>query len=181
MDADNIMDRNSYIKLKYDLSQNTGDYSEAEVITITQTLIAYAVTYVTDKETVCEGYDYQYEYEICDIGLRLDAFFKKKSVFKKSAILKDFIIEVINNEGYRNGRDSFIYLLYILKMDDDLKRIATERKDFWETPRIQFQLLYALYRRNIRGFENEAEKLMKEYKKGNIHKYAKKYLEKMSK
>lgn len=176
-----IKDKNDYIALKYELSQNAGDYSEAEVVAIVNTLIAYAVTHLTDEETVCEGYDYQYEYDICDIGLRLDAFFQKKPVLKKSKLLQDFIIALIDHEDYRNGRDSFIYLLYRLKMDDDLRRLATERKVFWETPRLQFQLLYALYRRNIRGFEHEVEQLMTDQPKGDICKYAKKYLEKQAK
>lgn len=175
------MDKNDYIALKYELSQNAGDYSETEVVAIVNTLITYALAHLTEKETVCEGYDDQYEYEICDIGLRLDAFFQKKPAFKKSSLLRAFILDLIDQEAYKNGRDSFIYLLYRLKMDDDLRQLATERKAFWKTPRIGFQLLYALYRRNIRGFERDVEILMKEHKKGDIHKYAKKYLEKQGK
>lgn len=65
-------------------------------------------------------------------------------------------------------------------MDDELRRLATERPAFWKTPRLQFQLLYALYRRHIRGFEREAERLFNDYPRGDIHQYAKKYLDKMS-
>lgn len=65
-------------------------------------------------------------------------------------------------------------------MDDELRRLATERPAFWKTPRLQFQLLYALYRRHIRGFEREAERLFNDYPRGGIHQYAKKYLDKMS-
>ncbi|MDO5614956.1 MAG: hypothetical protein Q4G16_02110 [Cruoricaptor ignavus] len=67
-------------------------------------------------------------------------------------------------------------------MDMELEKIAKERKDFWETPRIQFQLLYALFKRKIKGFEKEAEVLIQDYpKETELKKYANKYLEQQSK
>lgn len=63
-------------------------------------------------------------------------------------------------------------------MDEELKQIATDRKDFWETPRIRFQLLYSLYKRKIKGFKKQAEKLIKDNpKERELIKYAKKYIE----
>jgi hypothetical protein len=67
-------------------------------------------------------------------------------------------------------------------MDEELRNIATDRKDFWETPRINFQLLYALYRRKIKGFTKEAETLIANFpKETELKKYAKKYIEQQSK
>lgn len=175
------MDKNSYIDLKFALSSNKGNYSDEDAINIVKKLINYALQNFTDKEIIYEGYDYEYETEISAIALNLDAFLQKKPLYKKSKIIQKFIVDIIDNEIYKKGRSNFIYLLYILKMDDDLRRIATERKDFWYQSRIEFNLLYAIYRRNIRGFEAEAKILMDTYKKGDIHKYAKKYLEKMNK
>lgn len=97
---------------------------------------------------------------------------------KKSNIIRKFILNVINTEKYKKGRAGFIHLLYILKMDSDLERIAIEEKAFWNTPRTAFQLLYALYRRKIRGFSKEAEMIIKEFpEEAELKKYARKYLE----
>lgn len=109
------MDRKAYIRLKKDLRANAGHYSDEEVVALVTKLISYALTNITEKETVSQGYDYQYEGEICDIGLSLDAFFQKNTQAKSSHRLRELILQVIDNEAYRNGRDSFIYLLYRLK------------------------------------------------------------------
>lgn len=107
---------------------------------------------------------------------------KKKPENKKSKLIQDFVFSIINTEKYGQGRSGFIYLLYILKMDLELKKIARERLDFWKQPRIRFQLLYALYRRKIEGFEKEAEMLIQHYPKEKaLTKYAHKYIERLTK
>ena len=66
-------------------------------------------------------------------------------------------------------------------MDKELKQIATDKKDFWKKPRIQFQLIYALFKRKIKGFEKEAEMLIQDYPKDTeLKKYAHKYIERLT-
>ena len=63
-------------------------------------------------------------------------------------------------------------------MDDSLKQIAIEKKDFWNSSRMAFQLLYALYRRKISGFSQEAEMLIMNFPKDTkLKQYAYKYIE----
>jgi hypothetical protein len=93
-------------------------------------------------------------------------------------LIRQFVSGVINDEKHGRGRSGFIFLLYILKMDNELKNIATEQKDFWETPGIQFQLLYALYKRKIKGFSKEAVQLIRDNpKEAELKRYAKKYMD----
>jgi hypothetical protein len=131
-----------------------------------------------EKESVFEGFLYRYESEIENIALSIEAHLQKKSVNKKSLLIRQFVSGIINDEKHGRGRSGFIFLLYILKMDNELKNIATKQKDFWETPRIQFQLLYALYKRKIKGFSKEAIQLIEDNpKETELKKYAKKYIE----
>ena len=95
--------------------------------------------------------------------------------------MKQFVLDTINNETYGGGRCAFVFLLYILKMDEELRTIAKERKDFWESPRIRFQLLYSLFRRKIAGFTENAEILIENNpKETELKKYAGKYIEKFN-
>ena len=154
------------------------DYSDIQVIDIAQQAIDFAHENFKEKETVYEGYEFEYECKVTNVALGIESHLQKNTVHKKSLVIKQFVLNIINNEKYGRGRSGFIFLLYKLKMDKELKEIATERKDFWATPRIQFQLLYALYRRKIKGFTNEAEQLIKDNpKETELKKYSKKYIE----
>lgn len=129
------------------------EYSDKQVIEVAQEAIDFAYDNFKGKETVFEGFDFQYESHIEDIALGIYAYLKKNIKNRKSKLIQDFVLRIINTEKYGIGRSGFIYLLYILKMDLELKEIARERVDFWKQPRIRFQLLHALYRRRIEGFK----------------------------
>jgi exonuclease VII large subunit len=152
------------------------------VISLAQQVIDFACENFKEQETVYEGFLYQYESEIENVALGIEAHLQKNVNHKKSSVIKQFVLDVINTEKYGRGRSGFVYLLHKLKMDKELNEIATERKDFWETPRIQFQLLYALYRRRIKGFSKEAEQLIQNNPKETaLKKYANKYIEQQAK
>lgn len=158
------------------------EYSDEKVIEVAQKAIDFAYANFKEKETVFEGFDFQYESRIENIALGIDSHLQKSPKNKKSKLIQDFVLSVINTEKYGSGRSGFIYLLYILKMDLELKKIARERPDFWKQPRVRFQLLYALYRRKIEGFKKEAEMLIQDYpKETGLKKYANKYLKQQSK
>ena len=177
----NIENRNDYINLKKEIRFNSFDYQDTQVVDIAQKAIDYAYDNLKEHENIYEGYDIEFEAEIADIALCIDAYLQKNKRNKKSNNIRKFVLHIINGEKYKKGRSGFIYLLYILQMDDDLKRIATEKKDFWNMPRIRFQLLYALFRRKIKGFEKEAEMLIQDYpKETELKKYAYKYIERVT-
>ena len=158
------------------------NYSDKQVIEVAQKAIDFAYAKFKEKEKVYEGYEFEYETKTTNIALCIDAHLQKNVNNKNSSAIKQFILDVINTEKYGRGRSGFLYLLYILKMDKELEEIATERKDFWAIPRIRFQLLYALYRRKIKGFSKEAEQLIQNYpKERELKKYATKYIEQEAK
>lgn len=174
----NIKNRNDYISLKKELRFNSSDYQDTQVVDMTQKAVDYAYDNLKEPENIYEGYDIEFEAEITDIALSIDAHLQKNKKNKKSHIIRKFILDVINTEKYKKGRSGFIYLLYILKMDDSLKQIAIEKKDFWNSSRMAFQLLYALYRRKISGFSQEAETLIMNFPKDTkLKQYAYKYIE----
>lgn len=157
------------------------NYSDVQIIKVAEKAMDFAFSNFKKEETVYEGYLFDYEVRITNIALGIDAYLQKNARYKKSKIIQDFVLRIIDTEKYGRGRSGFIYLLYILKMDDDLKRIATEKKDFWNTPRTAFQLLYALFKRKIEGFEKEAEILIQDYpKETELKKYAHKYFERLT-
>lgn len=165
-----------------ELRFNSANYSDIQVVDIAQKAIDFAYDNFKEKETIFEGFSYKYESEIENVALGIESHLQKNVKNKKSLYIKQFVTDIIDNEEYGRGRCGFIFLLFILKMDENIRRIATERKDFWETPRIQFQLLYALYRRKIKGFSNEAEQLIQNYpKERELKKYATKYIEQEAK
>jgi hypothetical protein len=165
-----------------DLRFHSTGYSDKQVINIAQNAIDYAYDNFKEQETVYKGFLFQYEPEIENIALGIEAHLQKNTANKKSSLIKQFVLDIINNQKYGRGRSGFLFLLYNLKMDKDLINIATNCKDFWETPRMNFQLLYALYRRKIKGFTKEAEILIENYpKETELKKYAKKYIEQQGK
>ena len=164
-----------------ELCFDSADYTDIQVIEIAKKAMDFAYEHFKEDENAYEGYLYKYEVWICNIGLAIDAYLKKNVKSKKSTKIKQFVLDTINNENYSSGRDGFVLLLYILKMDEELRTIATERKDFWENPRIRFQLLYSLFRRKIAGFTEIAEMLIANNpKETELKKYAKKYIEKFN-
>lgn len=169
--------KSGYISLKKELRFNSFNYQDTQVVDIAQKAIDYAYDNFKGYESIYEGYDIEFEPEITDIALSIDAHLQKNKKNKKSNNIQKIVLNIVNSEKYKKGRGGFIYLLFILKMDDDLKRIAIEKKDFWNTPRIVFQLLYALYRRKIKGFSKEAEMLIKNFPNDTeLKKYASKYI-----
>lgn len=157
------------------------NYSDTEVIDIAKNAIDFAYTNFKEQETIYEGYKYDYEVRVSNVALGIEAYLQKNTNNKKSKLIQDFVLNVINTEKYGRGRSGFIYLLSVLKMDNQIEQIAKGRKDFWETPRIQFQLIYALFKRKIKGFEKEAEILIQDYpKETELKKYAHKYIERLT-
>lgn len=157
---------------------NSALYSDIQIIDIAQEAIDFACENFRNQELIYEGYEFEYEVRVTNIALGIDAALQKNKTAKKSLVIKTFVLDVVNNEKYGRGRSGFIFLLSVLRMDKELTDIATTRNDFWETPRIQFQLLYALYKRKIKGFSNKAEKLMMDNpKETELKKYASKYME----
>ncbi len=158
------------------------NYSDTHVVDVAQMAMDFAYENMAEKETIFHGFLHRYESEIENVALGIDSYLQKNAMAKKSLAIKTFVLDVINNEKYGRGRSGFIFLLSVLRMDNELKDIATRRNDFWETPRIQFQLLYALYKRKIKGFSNKAEKLMMNNpKETELKKYASKYIEQETK
>jgi len=161
-----------------ELRFNSANYSDIQVIDIAQKAIDFACENFKEQEKVYEGYEFEYEGKVTNVALGIDSHLQKNAAHKKSLLIKQFVLDIINTEKYGRGRNGFVYLLYRLKIDNKLKEIATERKDFWETPRIRFQLLYALYKRRIKGFSKEAELLIQNNpKERELKKYAAKYIE----
>ncbi|PID87818.1 MAG: hypothetical protein CSB06_03405 [Bacteroidia bacterium] len=157
-------------------------YSDIKVCEIAAKAIEFSFEHFKNKETIYEDYQYEFEVKITGIGLGIDSHLQKNKGNKKSNVIKKFVTDIINEEKYLAGRESFIFLLYILKMDNELIQIANDKKDFWKTPRIRFQLLYALYRRRINGFKDIVEDLIKNNPKDReLIKYAKKYIEQENK
>ena len=157
------------------------NYSDTEVIDIAKNAIDFAYTNFKEQETIYEGYKYNYEVRVTNVALGIEAYLQKSANNQKSKLIQDFVLNVINTEKYGRGRSGFIYLLSVLKMDNQIEQIAKERKDFWETPRIRFQLIYALFKRKIKGFEKEAEILIRDYpKETELKKYAHKYIERLT-
>ena len=128
----NIKNRNDYISLKKELRFNSSDYQDTQVVDMTQKAVDYAYDNLKEPENIYEGYDIEFEAEITDIALSIDAHLQKNKKNKKSHVIRKFILDVINTEKYKKGRSGFIYLLYILKMDDSLKQIAIKKKGFLE-------------------------------------------------
>ncbi|MHC5311001.1 hypothetical protein ACYSNM_13230 [Myroides sp. LJL116] len=161
-----------------ELRFNSVNYSDVQVVDIAKNAINFACDNFKEKEELWEGFTYQYESKIENVALGIDSYLQKNPKGKKSKEIQDFVLDVIHTEKYGRGRCGFIYLLSVLKMDNELDQIAKCRKEFWDTSRIQFQLLYALYKRKIKGFENEVENLVKNYpKETELKKYANKYIE----
>lgn len=166
-------------KLKNEISYNSERSTDLEVINSARKAIEFAYKNFKEPEEVYEGNTYRYEIEITNIALGIDAHLQRNRKNKKSPLIKEFVLDIINDERYGTGRDGFILLLYILKMDNELKEIATERKDFWETPRIDFQLIYALFKRKVQGFGEQAQKLILDNpKETELKNQAKKYIDK---
>ena len=162
-----------------ELIYDSTDYSDIKVINIAQNAIEFAYDNLKEKECIYEGYLYQYEVNIGNIALAIESHLQKNARNKKSSNIKQFVSDIIYNEKYGRGRSDYIFLLSVLKMDEELRSIATERTDFWETPRMQFQLMHALFKRKISGFAKEAEMLIvNNPKEIELKKYAKKYIEK---
>ena len=161
-----------------ELRFNSMGYSDAQVINLAKMAIEFAYDNFKELEDIYEGYVFKYEGRITDIALGIDSHLQKNKKNTSSTAIKQFVIDIINTEKYGRGRDGFIFLLYVLKMDDVLSHLATERKNFWGTPRIQFQLLYALFKRKILGFTKEAEMLIENHpKETELKKYARKYID----
>jgi hypothetical protein len=169
------MTKSEYGDLTIKLRYHSAKYTDKQLIDIAQKAIDFAYENYKEKETVYEGHNFQYEVAIVDIALCLDTALQENTTHKKSSVVKQFVSDAINNEKYGSGRSGFIHLLSILKMDEDLRKIAAGRKDFWESPRIRLQLLHSLYKRKIKGFSKEAERFITD--RGDLRKYAKKYME----
>lgn len=154
------------------------EYSDTKVCDIAKTACEFAYDNFKTKEELYEGYQYEFETKITNVALGIDSHLQKNIKNKKSSVIKKFILDTINKEKYLAGRSGFIFLLSVMKMDEELKQIATDKKELWKAQRIEFQLLYSLYKRKIKGFKEQAQQLIEDNpKERELMKYAKKYIE----
>lgn len=167
-----LMDWDNELRFK------SAEYSDIKVCDIAKKACEFAFENFKNKEESFEDYQFEFENKITNIALGIDSHLQKNIKNKKSVVIKKFILNIINEEKYLSGRSGFIFLLYVMKMDEELKEIAINKTKFWKTPRIEFQLLYSLYKRKIKGFKKQAKKLIEDNpKERELIKYAKKYIE----
>jgi len=167
-----LMDWDNELRFK------SAEYSDIKVCDIAKKACEFAFENFKNKEKLFEGYQYEFEGKITDVALGIDSHLQKSSKNKKSAVIKKIILDTINEKKYLSGRAGFIFLLSVMKMDEELRQISTTKIEFWKTPRIRFQLLYSLYKRKIKGFKEQVQKLIEDNpKERELIKYAKKYIE----
>jgi len=154
------------------------EYSDTKVCDIAKKACEFSFNNLKDKEEVSEGYQYEFEKKITNVALGIASHLQKNLKNKKSLVIKEFILNTINEEKYLSGRSGFVLLMSVMKMDEELIQIAKDKKEFWKIPRIRFQLLYSLYKRKIKGFKKQAENLIEDNpKERELIKYSKKYIE----
>ena len=73
----NIKNKNDYISLKKELRFNSSDYQDTQVVDMTQKAVDYAYDNLKEPENIYEGYDIEFEAEITDIALSIDAHLQK--------------------------------------------------------------------------------------------------------
>jgi len=85
----------------------------------------FAYRHFKDEETFYEDDLFEYENRIYTVGLRLMIGLKKYYPhLKKEPLLIETIYKVLSNENYRNGRGSFILVLWENLLDDAFLYIA---------------------------------------------------------
>lgn len=161
-----------------ELRFDSENYTDAQVCELAKKACEFALQKFRITENIYEGFEYQFEVKIYNVALGIEAHLQKNSKNKKSDVIKKFIMDTIYEERYMAGRCGFIFLLQKMKMDNELRKIASERYDFWETDRLDFDLLHALYKRKIKGFKKQVEKLIEDNpNEKELIKFAKKYIE----
>ena len=161
-----------------ELRFESAEYSDTKVCNIAKKACEFAFHNFKAKEELYEDYQYEFEKKITNVALGIDSHLQENAKNKKSIVIKKFILDIINEEKYLSGRSGFIFLLSVMKMDEELRQIASRKTKFWKTPRIEFQLLYSLYKRKIKGFKKQVENLIEDNpKERELIKYAKKYIE----
>lgn len=82
----NIKNRNDYICLKKELRFNSADCQDTQVVDMVQKAVDYAYDNLKEPENIYEGYDIEFEAEITDIALSIDAHLQKTRRIKNQAI-----------------------------------------------------------------------------------------------
>ncbi len=116
---------------------------------------------------------YSFEHKIWRLGEDLRLVLKKKKSLKKSTLIQNTIIEILKNDKYGKGRQTFALLIAELKCDltkDDIKILLNDKD-------VYGHLIISLRKLKIKGFE-EKMKIIINSEKGWIKAEAKKYLDK---
>ncbi|WP_427875386.1 hypothetical protein [Flavobacterium sp. MMS24-S5] len=115
---------------------------------------------------------YSFEYDIWRLGENLRNIIKKKN-FKKSARVEKAIIEVLMNNRYGKGRETFALLVGEFKFHLSEKQVQTLLED----KEVYGHLIVSLRKLRMKGFD-EKMKIIINSEKGWIKTEAKKYLDK---
>jgi hypothetical protein len=115
---------------------------------------------------------YSFEYNIWRLGENLRNIIKKRN-FKKSARVEKTIIDVLMNNRYGKGRETFALLVGEFKfhLSDKQIEILLEDKDIYG------HLINSLRKLKIKGFDEKMKSIINS-EKGWIKSEAKKYLDK---
>ncbi|KAF2080255.1 hypothetical protein [Flavobacterium sharifuzzamanii] len=116
---------------------------------------------------------YSFEHRIWRLGEDLRLLLKKKKGFKKSMLIQDTIIDILKNDKYGKGRQTFALLIGELKCDlmkDDIKMLLSDKD-------IYGHLIISLRKLKIKGFDEKMKSIINS-EKGWIKSEAKKYLDK---
>lgn len=116
---------------------------------------------------------YSFEYDIWRLGEDLRLLLKKKKSFKKSILIQNTIIDILKNDKYGKGRQTFALLIGELKCDlmkDDIKMLLNDKD-------VYGHLIISLRKLKIKGFEEKMKTIINS-EKGWIKSEAKKYLDK---
>lgn len=116
---------------------------------------------------------YSFEYHIWRLGEDLRLLLRKKKSFKKSILIQNTIIDILKNDKYGKGRQTFALLIGELKCDlmkDDIKMLLNDRD-------VYGHLIISLRKLKMKGFEEKMKEIINS-EKGWIRSEAKKYLDK---
>lgn len=115
---------------------------------------------------------YCFEDDIWRLGEDLRLLLKKKKSFKKSILIQNTIIDILKNDKYGKGRQTFALLIGELKCDlmkDDIKMLLNDKD-------VYGHLIISLRKLKIKGFEEKMKEIV-DSEKGWIRSEAKKYLD----
>ena len=135
-----------------------------------------------EEDYFYDGYNYKFEVRVSTIGMRLMSGLKRiYPHLKMSEQVIHTICTILDTDKYANGRDGFILALWENKLDTIFIITIQKHKEFWESPRITFDMVWGLTRRRIAGFSPQVKLAIEQFKDKksytDIIKKCQKYLE----